>query len=97
VATQNLRAVKPGEPAPKQKRQNVAEAAESGDYRALLVATRDRIALTVSDPSCPPRDLAALTRRLTDIGREIEALDAREIEEGEGAGAGTPDDAWQAI
>jgi len=37
---------------------------------------RDRIAKTVEDPNCPPRDLAALTRRLIEIAREIEALDA---------------------
>lgn len=55
----------------------VEEAAQSGDHRALLVAIRTRIATTVANPNCPPRDLAALTRRLQDIAREIEALDAR--------------------
>lgn len=55
----------------------VEEAAQSGDHRALLVAMRTRIATTVAHPDCPPRDLAALTRRLQDIAREIEALDAR--------------------
>lgn len=76
----NLRAVEPGE-VPKQK-QSVAQAAASGDHRALLVAMRERIARTVSDPDCPPRDLAALTRRLQDISKEIEALDLRAREEG---------------
>ena len=59
----------------------VAEAAESGTHRDLLVAIRKRIAGTVSDPSCPPRDLAALTRRLQDIAREIEAIDLRAKQE----------------
>jgi hypothetical protein len=36
---------------------------------------RDRIAKTISDPDCPPRDLASLTRRLQDIAREIDQLD----------------------
>ena len=70
-----LRAVKPDEnPAPK-KPQTVAEAAKTGDHKALLVAMRDRIALTVADPECPPRDLAALTRRLNEIAKDIRALD----------------------
>ena len=43
---------------------------------------RERIARTVSDPECPPRDLAALTRRLQDIAKEIEAIDLRAKEEG---------------
>jgi len=63
-----------------QNRKTVAEAAESGDHRALLVAMRERIAKTVSDPDCPPRDLAALTRRLQEIAREIQQLDARTSE-----------------
>ena len=50
-------------------------AAQSGCRRDLLVAMRDRIAKTISDPDCPPRDLASLTRRLQDIAREIEELD----------------------
>lgn len=92
-----LRAVKEGDSPRRKAKQSVAEAAASGDYRSLLVSTRDRIALAVTDTSCPPRDLAALTRRLTDIGKELESLDARAAEEAEGAGAATPDDAWTAI
>ena len=92
-----LRAVQPGETPPVVKDQTVAEAAKSGSHRALLVATRDRIAATVSDPKTSPRDLASLTRRLTDISRELEAIEAREVEEGEDAGVGTPDEAWEAI
>ena len=62
-----LRAVKPGEtPAPK-KKQTVEQAATSGTHRDLLVAMRDRIAQAVSSPDCPPRDLAALTRRLLEM------------------------------
>ena len=71
-----LRAVSPGEAAPsKPKPKSVAQAAESGDRRELLVSMRDRIAKAVSDPDCPPRDLASLTRRLQDIAREIDQLD----------------------
>lgn len=79
MAKAPLRAVAPEERSP--KKPDVAEAAASGDHRALLVAMRDRIAQTVRNPDCPPRDLAALTRRLQDIAKEIEALDLRAKQE----------------
>ena len=71
-------------------------AAASGDHRALLVAMRERIARTVSDPDCPPRDLAALTRRLQDIAKEIEAIDLRAKEEGSDAADVADDEGWDA-
>ena len=87
TAKPRLRTVAPDEkPAPKP--QNVAEAAASGDHRALLVAMRDRIARAVSNADCPPRDLAALTRRLQDIAKEIAALDSQ-AESGEAATDGS--------
>lgn len=86
-----LRSVKAGEKKP--KRLDVAEAAESGDHRALLVAMRDRIAKTVRDPDCPPRDLAALTRRLQDIAKEIESIDLRAKQEAD-EDAIAPDEEW---
>ncbi len=88
-----LRAVGEGEgPAPKK---TVAEAAASGSHRDLLVAMRERIAKTVSDPNCPPRDLAALTRRLQDIAKEIEGIDLRARQESKEDGDGNaPDEAW---
>lgn len=57
------------------RRKSVADAAQGGDRRELLVAMRDRIAKTISDPDCPPRDLASLTRRLQDIAKEIDQLE----------------------
>ncbi len=72
AAPKRLRAVAPDEAAP--KRQSVTEAAQGGDRRELLVAMRDRIAKAISDPNCPPRDLASLTRRLQDIAKEIDLL-----------------------
>lgn len=91
-----LRAVAPDEVAEPKKPQTVAEAAESGSRLDLLVAMRTRIAKAVSDPECPPRDLAALTRRLGDVSKEIEALKAQQAEvsaeEDEAAG----DDSWDA-
>ena len=94
VARKPLRAV--GADEKPQARQSVAQAAASGDHRALLVAMRARIAQTVTDPDCPPRDLAALTRRLQDIAKEIEAIDLRAKEEGADAADVVEDEAWDA-
>lgn len=94
MPARKLRAVEPGEnPAEKL---SVQQAAASGDHRALLVAMRERIARTVSDPDCPPRDLASLTRRLQDISKEIEALDLRAKEEGADAADVAADEEWSA-
>ena len=60
---------------------SVAEAAQTGDRLQLLVSMRDRIAKTVSDSQCPPRDLASLTRRLADVSKEIEALTIEQARE----------------
>lgn len=54
---------------------------------------RERIARAVSDPSCPPRDLAALTRRLQDIAKEIELLDLRAKQEAKEDGV-SADEEW---
>ncbi|NKY08933.1 hypothetical protein [Cellulomonas hominis] len=86
MATRKLRAVGPDEPVPAKKPQTVSEAAETGDRRALLVALRDRIAKTVTDPDCPPRDLASLSRRLVELGKEISAIDLAEEQEAERGG-----------
>jgi hypothetical protein len=82
------------EPPKLAKKQSVAQAAKDGSHRDLLVAMRDRIALAVSDPECPPRDLAALTRRLQDIAKEIEGIDQRRLEEGAGNGGEVEDGAF---
>lgn len=75
----SLRAVQSDEKAPASPKapKTVAQAAKSGTPRELLVAMRDRIAETVSQSNCAPRDLAALTRRLQDIAKDIDAIDAR--------------------
>jgi hypothetical protein len=78
MAAQRLRSVTADDAAP--KRLSVAEAAKSGNRRKLLMAMRDRIAQTISDTDCPPRDLASLTRRLQDIAKEIDQLDLLDSE-----------------
>lgn len=96
MATRNaLRAVAAGEAPPKKRRLSITEAADAGDQRELLVAMRARIAKSVEDPNCPPRDLAALTRRLQDINRDIEALDAKAQREAD-EHVSAADDVWDA-
>lgn len=94
----NLRAVGPNEPPPKReqpkKPKTIAEAAADGDARALLVAMQTRIAKAIDNPNCPPRDLAALTRRLHEITRDIEAIDAAAEEEGGSGSEPVPDEEW---
>lgn len=92
-----LRSVPPDEkPKPARKRKkSITQAAANGTVREQLVALRDRVAKAVEDPNCPPRDLAALSRRLMEITKEIESIDAQE-EEGDG-GEATPDEAWTAV
>lgn len=78
-ARKSLRAVAPGEKAPA-KPKSVSQAAK-GTQRELLVAMRDRIATAVTAADCPPRDLASLTKRLADIAKEIESIDARAVDD----------------
>ncbi len=94
-----LRAVGEGETPPPAKAvtpRSVIEAAASGDAKQLLLALRERVARTVDDPNCPARDLAALSRRLQDINREIEVIVARERQEAAEDGDSHPDETWDA-
>lgn len=95
MARRTLRAVDPDEQAPA-KKLSVQQAAATGDHKSLLVAMRERIATAVTDPDCPPRDLAALTRRLQDISKEIEQLELRAREEGADAADVAADEDWSA-
>lgn len=74
-----LRAVAPDEKreAPK----SILEAAEDGSRIEELRAMRRRIARAMDDPNTPARDLAALSRRQLEIGREIEAIVVSEDED----------------
>ena len=94
MARQPLRAVTPGDRPATPK--GVTEAAERGTTRELLVAMRSRIATAVEDKGTPARDLAALTKRLVEVVRDIEAIDAREEQEAAKRGA-SADETWTAI
>lgn len=78
---------------PPKKPLTVTDAASIGTHKDLLVAMRARVATAVQDPNTPARDLAALTRRLMEIAKDIEAMDAQEREEAEEL-ADAPDEDW---
>lgn len=69
------------------------KSAAAGTYRDLLVALRDNIAGQI-DEGIQARDLAALSRRLLEISKELEAMDAAEGEDDIGEAAVTPDEEW---
>ena len=95
---QKLRAVGESDALPKvtarQVQQSVTAAAESGVEKELLIALRARVARTVEDPNCPPAALAALSRQLQEIGRNIDAIVARERQEAAEDADGHPDETW---
>jgi hypothetical protein len=74
-----LRAVEPGEVRAVPK--SVLEAAENGNRLDELRAMRRRLARAIDDANTPARDLAALSRRQLEIGREIEAIVVAEDED----------------
>jgi hypothetical protein len=65
-------------------------------HMKLLQKMRARIQNAIFEEDCPPRDLAALTRRLQDISREINELEERQRREGgsDGSTGSTAADDW---
>jgi hypothetical protein len=83
----------PGETAEKPKKLTVVQAANTGSHRDLLAALRARIAAAVQAPQCNPVALAALSRQLVLLSKEISVIDARE-EDDLGEAAAIPDEAF---
>ena len=75
---------------------SVSEASASGDRLLELTAMRQRIAAALDSPKTLARDLASLSRRLMEIGKEIEDLEERIAEKGLD-GVNVEDEAWTAI
>lgn len=94
-ARKPLRVVTPDEvPTPPVHNKSVTQAAVGGDPHELLVAMRDRIAEAVEDRNTAARDLAALTRRLREIARDIEAIDVAREQEGRDGNGPASDEAF---
>ncbi len=101
AAPRALRAVDPDEAPPpaepeapdplKPRTLGVVEAFEDGTDLEQLLALRRHLATLLAGAA--PRDAAALSRQLRELGREITALELSLREEAEDA-AVTPDEAW---
>lgn len=85
-----LRAVTADE---KAKPKSILEAAELGSRLEELRAMRRRLARALDDPNTPARDLAALSRRQLEIGREISAILIAEDED-HSVVVNSSDEAW---
>lgn len=92
--SRKLRAVEPGEKP--QKRLTVTQAAAQGDHRQMLIALQARIAKSVEAADCSPVALAALSRQLQILSKELSVLDATG-EDPIAVAAQTADEAWTAI
>lgn len=75
----HVRAVEPGET--REAPATILQAAEAGSRLEELRAMRRRLARAMDDPNTPARDLAALSRRQLEIGREVEAIVVSEDED----------------
>lgn len=87
----SLRAVKDDEK--REAPRTILEAAEAGIRLEELRAMRRRIARAMDDPNTPARDLAALSRRQLEIGKEIEAIVVSEDED-HSVVVNADDEAW---
>lgn len=94
MAKAPLRAVKPGDKPVARK--SISKAADDGNRLELLVALRSRIAKAVESRETPPRDLAALSRRLLEVAKEIESIESQEVLDDVGEAAAVPDEAFGA-
>jgi len=91
-----LRPVGPDETAEKPRRLSVTQAANEGTHRELLVAVQARIAAAVQAADCNPVALAALSRQLILISKELSMIDAR-VEDEIGEAAQIPDEPWDGV
>ena len=87
-----LRVAQPGEQPARKKPLTLVEAVESGEYRAILVAQRREIALSLPEEKGPAK--AALHRQLSLIAKEIEALDEKAKQEAGEDGELVGDQPW---
>lgn len=93
AARKTLRAVAVDEKAEPKRPSTILEAAEQGSRIEELRAMRRRLAVALDDPNTPARDLAALSRRQLEIGKEIEAIVVSEDED-HSVVVNADDEAW---
>lgn len=90
-----LRVAKPGEKAAQARPESVASAVTDGTARDVNLAMQDRIAKAIDAEDIRGADLAALSRRLIELRKELAAMDAQAREAAEDEPV--EDAAWEAI
>lgn len=90
-----LRAVGADEKAPPVRPESVSKAVEDGSPRDVNIAMQDRIAKAIDAEDIRGADLAALSRRLIELRKELAAMDAQAKEAAEDESV--EDAAWEAI
>lgn len=91
-----LRAVGADEKAPPRRPESVSEAVQAGTPRDVNIAMQDRVAKAIDAVDIRGADLAALTRRLNELRKELAAMDAQAKEEA-AEDESVEDAAWEAI
>lgn len=68
-------------------------------YESLLLRTLDRLKEAVFDSDTSPRDLAALTKRMLDVKKELEGLEGSDGgKAGDGDGVSpAEDEEWEPV
>lgn len=84
MTSKSLRAVSPDERAPRPVPETVTAAVESGSMLDQYRAIRARIAKAIDADDIRGADLAALSRRLHELSKEIATLEAKESQEAGG-------------
>ena len=88
----NLSVVGPDDVAPQSQPKTVYQAAQTGSVLEELKALRLVIAKKLDDPNLSGRDMAALSKRHIEIGREIEAAQKAAVEEAENGQVSGPEE-----
>jgi hypothetical protein len=70
----------------------IVEATTSGNRRDVLLALQAVLASAVDNTETPPRDLAALSKRLLEVMDDIDVIDRKLSEDEIGQAADTPDE-----
>lgn len=65
------------DPEPRKRSKTILQAASDGSQKDVLIALRRRLASSIQSKDTPPRDLAALSRRLMEVMDQLEAIEAQ--------------------
>ena len=76
---------------------SITQAVAEGTDRDVLMLTRARLARAMDSEATPARDLAALSRRMLEVDKQLRALDEQRREEVAEDDQPVGDESWKAI